>query len=41
MDKAHHKNVLTQKTRLAMHNKMRFSLNSFSGLRLKVRRRKT
>jgi hypothetical protein len=41
MDKAQHKNVLTQKTGLAMHKKMRFSLTSVSGLRLKVRRRKT
>jgi hypothetical protein len=41
MDKAQHKNVLTQKTGLAMHKKMRFSLTSVSGLRIKVRRRKT
>jgi hypothetical protein len=41
MDKAQHKNVLTQKTGLAMHKQMRFSLTSVSGLRLKVRRRKT
>jgi hypothetical protein len=41
IDKAQHNYVLTQKTGLAMHKKMRFSLTSVSGLRLKVRRRKT
>jgi hypothetical protein len=41
MDKAQHKNVLTQKIGLAMHKKMRFSLTLVNVLRLKVRRRKT
>jgi hypothetical protein len=41
MEKAQHENILTQKIGLAMHKQMRFSLTSISGLRLKVRRRKT
>jgi hypothetical protein len=41
MDKTQHKNVLTQKNWASMHKKMRFLLNSVSGLSIKVNRRNT